>query len=163
MGVGDDWDCLPQSLTWSVTQQLVAVVTEASTSESQRHDTEIQFYRLEFHLKAATKSSTSTLKLKHEDTLPPLCKRRQMTRCLGDCYHCVTNWWIINKNTHTQSALKLCGSASQSAAVPQELHHLGNQGADWKCNGFTIQVQRDKLHITVSVDWSSSNYRIKCS
>lgn len=32
-GEGDDWDCLPHSLTWPVTQQLVAVVTGAATRE----------------------------------------------------------------------------------------------------------------------------------
>lgn len=34
----DYWDCLPQSLTCPVTQQLVVVVTEAPTREIRRRD-----------------------------------------------------------------------------------------------------------------------------
>lgn len=40
---GDDWDCLPQSLNWPVTQQVVAVVTEAATRNSAQLNAEIQF------------------------------------------------------------------------------------------------------------------------
>lgn len=118
------WDCVPPSLTCPVTQQPVVVVTEAATRE-------INAARLWHSFKY---NPNEMLKL-FSYPLPHPLQRRWITGCLGDCCHCVTNGWIINQNTQTHThtvSLKLWGSVSQSAALPQEPHHFGNQGAHWK-------------------------------
>lgn len=68
-GVGDDWDCLPQSLTWPVTQQLVAVATKATTTETQWPDTDAAFCEIQF--RCEVRLTPPTPKREGRDTLSP--------------------------------------------------------------------------------------------
>lgn len=122
-GQGDNWDCLPQSLIWPITQQVVTVVTEANYKGKsvQLQDADAALFEIQFCLKEGKNGtwrkfmpksisnhkklfffffSLFTSKVGAVTRFHPL-RRRQMTGCLDDCYHCVTNWWIINENTHT--------------------------------------------------------------
>lgn len=77
-------------------------------------------------------------------------QRRRMTRCLGDCCRCVTNWWIINENTHTHSAWS---SQSQSAGPPQGATSLRKPGC-W--------LKAKWVHRTSWTSSSSSSHLLLC-
>lgn len=81
------WDSLPQSLTcrrgdWSISRRTPADGHAASSPGV-----------------ACDKQTLRTSEQHRHLFPPPPFKYERLTRCLVDCCHYVSNWWIINQNT----------------------------------------------------------------
>lgn len=92
------WDSLPWSLAW-------AVNTAAMSSWWLEHLQENSSWwtRCFKHRRSVWHANPQNLEATTAPSPSALVQHGWLTRCLVDCCHYVTNWWIINQNTRAGS------------------------------------------------------------
>lgn len=130
----------------------VVVVTRASAGELQLMDTllQTQTWRVTRKTHRTPQATTASTLLQHG----------RLTRCLVDCCHYVTNWWIINQNTRRGSRPKALRLSQPISRLPLESRITLETEvlAESKVGNSTAVTQSVWVYVTVAFGRLESSY-----